>query len=117
MKSAPKISKEFLDKVHKKKMSRKFRGFLILSFLVFLAVLFCSGDYGLLKIYRLHTKINTAEADIVRLKAQAVDLNWEINKLKADTGYIRLYASEHYGYAKPDQTIIQFLPSPDDSIR
>ena len=85
--------------------------------IVFVAVLFSRGDYGLFKIYRLHSKVNDAEKEITRLKVQAEDLNWEIKKLKNDSTYLKLYAAEHYGYAKSDQTIIQFLPPPEDSLK
>jgi len=111
-----KISTGFSGKINKRTFSKRVRVFLILTALVFLVVLFCSGDYGLLKIYRLYSKINETKKEITLLKVQAVDLEWKINKLKNDSSYIKLYASEYYGYAKSGQTIIQFLPAPVDSL-
>jgi len=113
----PEISTDFLKKINRKTLSKRFKNFLLLTTAVFIAVLFCSGEYGLAKIYRLHNKIDAAEKEIDHLKAQAVDYQWEINKLKSDSQYIKLYASEIYGYAKENQTIIQFLPSPDDTLK
>jgi len=115
--AVPKVSTDFLDRINRKKFSKKIKRVILLPLVVLIIVMFCSGDYGLIKIYRLRTKIKTAEKEIDRLKVQAVDYNWKINKLKSDSMYIKLYASEIYGYGKADQTIIQFLPSPVDSLR
>lgn len=112
-----KIATGLSGKINKKDFSKRVKGFLVLTALVFIGVLFCSGEYGLLKIYRLHSRIEDTKKELIRLKVQAVDLEWEINKLKNDSSYIKLYASEHYGYAKSGQTIIQFLPTPEDSLR
>ena len=117
MSGIPKMSTDFFNKVTRKGIPKNIKKFLLLMVAVFIAVMFCSGEYGLIKIYRLRTKIAAAEKEIDHLKIQAVDLSWEIDKLKSDSVYIKLYASEYYGYAKANQTIIQFLPSPDDSLR
>jgi len=116
MATVPKVSTDFLNRVNQKKL-KKIKKAILLPLLVFIIVMFCSGDYGLIKIYRLLNKIDTAENEITLLKVQAVDYNWELNKLKLDSTYIKLYASEIYGYGKADQTIIQFLPPPVDSLR
>ena len=117
MVAVPKVSTDFLDRINRKKFSKKFKKVILLPLAVLIIVMFCSGDYGLIKIYRLFNKIDTAEKEITLLKVQAVDFNWEINKLKSDSTYIKLYASEIYGYGRADQTIIQFLPAPVDSLR
>lgn len=112
----PKISKEFIKKVKREKTSKLKKAFFV-SIIVFIVVMFARGDYGLLKIYRLYNKIDSAEKEIVRLKVEAEDLKWELSKLKNDSTYIKLFAAEHYGYAMPDQTIIQFLPAPEDTSK
>lgn len=112
----PKISKAFLKKVKTEKYGRLKKS-LLASVCVLIAVMFTRGEYGLLKIHRLHSKINTAKQDIVHLKVQAEDLNWEIKKLRNDSTYITLYAAEQFGYAWPNQSIIQFLPTPEDSTQ
>ena len=112
----PKISKDFIKKVKKEKSGRLKKS-LMVSVLVFISVIFLRGEYGLLKIYRLHNKIDTAEKEILHLKVEAEDLTWEIKKLKSDSTYITLYAAEQFGYAWPNQSIIQFLPVPEDSTK
>ena len=114
--AVPKISAEFLKRINRNKFSKKFKKFLLLTVAVFIVVMFCSGEYGLLKAYRLKAKIAAAEKEIEYLKVRAVDLNWEIDKLKSDSQYIKLYAAEKYGYAKADKTIIRFLKSRHDNL-
>jgi len=113
------MSAEITERTKKKSFGKKFKRFMILTAIVFVAVIFTRGDYGLQKIYRLHSKATDAEREIARLQVQAEDLKWEIDKLKADSTYIKLYAAEYYGYAKSDsdQAIIQFLPPPEDSLK
>ncbi len=113
----PRVSADFIKKINRNKNTRKLKKFLIITLVVFIGVLFARGECGLLKIYRLLTKVEKTQKEIDRLKVQAVDLNWEINRLKSDSQYIKLYAAEKYGYAKSDETIIQFLPLPEDSLR
>ena len=84
-----------------------------MTLLIFAGVMFAQGEYGLLKIYRLRSRIKTTQTEITRLKVQATDLKWEIDKLKADSQYIQLYAAEHYGYARPEGKVIQFVSSED----
>lgn len=110
----PKVSKEFINKVKREKSGRLKRT-LFISVIVFVAVMFARGEYGLLKIYRLHNRINETRREIIRLQVESEDLKWEIDRLKNDSTYIKLFAAEYYGYARPDQSIIQFLPAVDDS--
>ena len=110
----PKVSTDFIKRVKKDKSSKLKRMF-YLTIVVFLAVLFARGDYGLLKIYRLHSRIEDTQKDITHLRVEAEDLNWEINKLKSDTTYQKLYATDKYSYAKKGKNVIQFLPNPDSS--
>ena len=117
MGDTPKFSTDFIKKINRKKYSKKLKRMIIIPVIVFIAVLFCTGQYGFLKIFRLHKKIVSAEKEIDRLKVQAVDYQWEISKLKNDSVYIKLYASEIYGYGKAGQTIIQFIPPIADTTR
>jgi len=117
----PVVSKDIKKRLKKsgwpgKDFSGRLKRFLILTGCVFLAVLFARGETGLLKIFRLHSRIDEANREIEQLKVQAEDISWEIDQLKYDSTYIKLYAAEHYGYAKADETIIQFLPVPHDSL-
>lgn len=117
----PAVSKNIKKRLKKtgwpgKDFSGRAKKFLILSGFVFLAVLFARGETGMLRIFRLHSRIDDAKREIEQLKVQAEDINWEIDKLKSDSTYIKLYAAERYGYAKAGETIIQFLPAPTDSL-
>ena len=115
MAELPKVSQDFNRRVNKKGFSASITRIVILTFLVGVGVIFAQGDYGLLKIYRLKTKIKAAEKEVTQLKVKASDLKWEANKLKTDSLYIQLYASEKFGYAKPEGQIIQFVSA--DSAR
>jgi cell division protein FtsB len=65
----------------------------------------------------LTKKIDRVEQDIRTLKVQRNDLLWETDKLKNDPDYIQRYAIETYGYAKPDQKIIQFVPADTSAVK
>ena len=117
MSDMPKVSANVARRTRKKGIGQKIKKYAVLTIIVFIGVLFMRGEYGLLKIYRLRAKIKTAQDDIIRLKVKGADLKWELDKLKSDTQYIQLYASEHFGYAKPAGTVIQFVPPPQDSLR
>ena len=117
----PAVSKNIKKRLNKtgwpgRDFPRRAKKFLVLSIFVFLAVLFARGETGILRIFRLHSRIDDAKREIEQLKVQAEDINWEIDKLKSDSTYIKLYAAERYGYAKAGETIIQFLPAPTDSL-
>jgi len=115
MAELPKVSQDFNRRVNRKGFSASITRVVILTFLVGVGVMFAQGDYGLLKIYRLKTKIKAAEKEVTELKVKAADLKWETDKLKADSLYIQLYASNRYGYAKPEGQIIKFVSA--DSAR
>ena len=112
-----KVSNSLLNRIKRGKVPLILKRFLYLFSFVLLVILFASGENGLLKVYNLHGKIKADKREIAALKAKAADLNWEIDKLKNDSAYIKLYASEIYGYAKADQAIIQFLPARNDSLK
>ncbi len=63
----------------------------------------------------LTKKIEKLEKDILVLKLERQDALWEIDKMKNDPEYIQKYAVQKYGYARPDQNVIQFVPT--DSVR
>jgi len=113
----PGMTTDILKRIKMDRLGKRVKKFLLLASIVFVAVLFTRGDYGFYRIYGLHSKVDDTNKEITRLKVQAEDITWEIDKLKNDSTYIKLYASEYYGYAKADQKIIQFLPSPEDSLK
>jgi cell division protein FtsB len=69
------------------------------------------GEYGLVRMFFLSSKIKNLKKDISLLKVQRNDYLWETDKMKNDPAYIQRYAVETYGYAKPEHKIIQFVPA------
>jgi cell division protein FtsB len=115
MAELPKVSQDFNKQISRKSLSANLKKFALLTFFVGVGVMFAHGDYGLLKIYRLKSRIKTTEKEINQLKVKATDLKWETDKLKADSQYTQLYASEKFGYARPEGKIIQFVSSADST--
>lgn len=89
----------------------KIKMFLITTGAVFLIISFFWGENGLIRIWFLSNKITNLEKDITLLKVQRNDYLWESEKLKNDPAYIQRYAVVTYGYAKPENKIIQFVPA------
>jgi cell division protein FtsB len=81
---------------------------------VFLILSFFWNEYGFIRMWILDRKIDKLEKEIIALKVEKHDLLWEIDKMKNDPEYLKKYAVEKYGYARPDQKVIQFVP-PDSS--
>jgi len=82
-------------------------GFVLLFFYFFW------GESGFLRMWILKHEISALEANITMLKVQKHDMLWELEKLKKDKEYLKKYAAKAFGYARPDQTVIQFTQ--DDS--
>ena len=85
--------------------------FLITTIVVFIIISFFWGEFGFIRMYYLSKKIENIQHDIAVLKVQHNDLLWETEKIKTDPDYIQRYAIEKYGYARPEQKIIQFVPA------
>jgi cell division protein FtsB len=83
---------------------------LITGVLVFIIISFFWGEFGFFRMWYLSKKIDRLERDIRVLKVQRNDILWETDKMQNDPRYIQRYAVEKYGYARPDQKIIQFVP-------
>lgn len=81
---------------------------------VFIILSFSWGEFGFIRMWILSKRIEKLEKEIATLKVQKQDIAWEIDRMKNDPDYIKKYAVEKYGYARPDQKIIQFVP-PDTS--
>jgi cell division protein FtsB len=93
----------------------KLKMFLATAAVVFLIISFFWGESGLIRMWYLTKKIDRVEQDIKMLKVHRNDLLWETDKIKNDPDYIQHYAIETYGYARPDQKIIQFVPADTSS--
>ena len=89
----------------------KLKMFAATIFVVFLIISFFWGESGLIRMWYLDKKIDRLKNDIRILKVQRNDLLWETDKIEHNADYIQRYAVETYGYARPDQKIIQFVPA------
>lgn len=83
----------------------------IITAVVFVVLSFFWGEFGFFRMWILSTRIERLEKEIATLQVQKQDLLWEMDKMKNDSDYIKRYAVEKYGYARPDQKVIQFVPT------
>jgi cell division protein FtsB len=113
----PKVSEKFTSRVKKPGWKSKLKMFVITAAVVFIAISFFWGEFGFFRMWYLSKKIERIEKDIEVLKVQRNDLLWEADKMKNDPQYIQRYAVETYGYARPDQKIIQFVPADSTASR
>ncbi len=88
---------------------------LITGAVVFITIYLFWGEYGLFRMWYLEHRIERLEKDIKILQVQRNDILWETDKMQNDPQYIQRYAIETYGYARPDQKIIQFVSVGSDS--
>ena len=107
----PRVSKKFSKRIKSTKFSSRFKMFLATLAVVLLFFYFFWGEYGFFRLWILKHKISRLNSEISTLKVQQHDIIWEKEKLKKDPEYLKKYAAEHYGYARRDQTVIQFVPS------
>lgn len=106
----PRTSKKFIQRVKKSSYLPRVRIFIYVLVAVFIIFFFFWGEFGFFRMWILHRKIDRLEKEIVALKVTKQDLLWEIDKIKNNPDYLIKYAVENYGYARPDQKIIHFVP-------
>ncbi len=107
----PKVSKKFKSRLKKSKIKLRLLMFGIITASVFVILSFFWGEFGFFRIWILSKKIEKLEREIAVLQVEQQDLLWEMDKMKNDPDYIKRYAVEKYGYARPDQKVIQFVPA------
>ncbi len=107
----PKVSKKFKSRLKKSKIKLRLLMFGIITVSVFVILSFFWGEFGFVRIWILSKKIEKLEKKIAALQVEQQDLLWEMDKMKNDPDYIKRYAVEKYGYARPDQKVIQFVPT------
>jgi cell division protein FtsB len=111
MTAYPRVTAKFSGRIKKSGLGSKIKMFLITAAAVFLIISFFWGEFGFIRMWYLTKKIDKVKHDIAVLKVQRNDLLWETDKIKNDPEYIQRYAIEKYGYARPEQKIIQFVPA------
>ncbi len=107
----PKVSKEFKGRLKRSKIKSRLLMFGIITVVVFVILSFFWGEFGFFRMWILSKRIERLQKEIATLQVQKHDLLWEMDKMKNDSDYIKRYAVEEYGYARPDQRVIQFVPS------
>ena len=114
----PAVSKKFSSRVKKFGLRSKLKKLVIVFFTLTMIFSFFWGEFGFFRMWLLTRKIDKLEQDIRVLKVQRNDILWETEKMKNDQAYILRYAVQTFGYARPDQKIIQFVradsPKPGD---
>ncbi len=106
----PRTSRKFIRRVKGSGIWPRLRLFIYVLVAVSIILIFFWGEFGFFRMWILHRKIVKLENEVVSLKVAKQDLLWEIEKMKNDPDYLIKYAVENYGYARPDQRIIQFVP-------
>ena len=107
----PKVSREFKGRLKKSKLKSRLLMFGIITAVVFVILSFFWGEFGFFRMWILSERIERLEKEIATLQVEKQDLLWEMDKMKNDSDYIKRYAVEKYGYARPDQKVIQFVPT------
>lgn len=107
----PKVSRKFKSRLKKSKIKARLLMFGIITAAVFVILSFFWGEFGFFRMWILSKRIERLEKDISTLQVAQHDLLWEMDRMKNDPDYIKRYAVEEYGYARPDQTVIQFVPA------
>jgi cell division protein FtsB len=67
--------------------------------------LFCMGDYGLFRIYRLHKRKVALENQQRATEIRALDLHYALRRLRTDPVYVEWIARNRYGFSRPDEVI------------
>lgn len=111
----PKVSKKFKGRLKKSKIKSRLLMFGIITAAVFVILSFFWGEFGFFRMWILSKRIERLEKEIAALQVAQHDLLWEMDKMKNDPDYIKRYAVEKYGYARPDQKVIQFVPTDSTS--
>ena len=109
MAAYPKTSKKFSRRVRGSRAWPRIKIFLYVMAAVSIILFFFWGEFGFIRMWILHRRIVKLEQEVLTLKVAKQDLLWEIKKMKTDPNYIIKHTVENYGYARPDQKIIQFV--------
>jgi cell division protein FtsB len=72
---------------------------------LYLVYLFCAGDYGLMRIYRLSHQRDELKTEYLTIVAEAVDYSYGLRRLKNDPHFVEWLARTRYGFSRPSETI------------
>jgi len=83
-------------------------GLFIAAILGVIIYLFFAGDYNLYHLWKLKQKKKALISEIANQRKRNLDLQTEIQKLKADSTHIEKIAREKYTMGKKGETIYKF---------
>ena len=78
---------------------------------LYVIYLFCAGDYGLFRIYRLTSERNDFLENYRATVAETIDYSYRLRRLRTDPHYIEWLARTRYGFSRPNE-VIYHLKSP-----
>jgi len=84
-----------------------------LLFLYF-AYLFCAGDYGLLRIYRLTRQQKELDKQYYAIATEAADYSYRLRRMETDPYFVEWLARTRYGFSRPTD-IIYHLKLPNST--
>lgn len=71
----------------------------------YLIYLFCAGDYGLFRIYRLTQQRDTLLSKYQEIVTEAADCSFSLRRMKKDPYFVEWLARTRYGYSRADDVI------------
>ena len=103
----------YYRKLRRKKKGSRFKRwvfrFIKIAFVVWFLYLFLGGQYGLIKVITLYTKIKKAERKIDSLTAEKIILAKKCEKLKNDLFTVERIAREKLGMIKDGEIIYKII--------
>ena len=96
---------------HEFGVKRKARRFLLYLGLLYIIYLFCAGDYGLMRIYRLTQEKEDLQADYQILVAEIADYHYYLRRIKTDPHFVEYIARTYYGFSRPNEVIYHLKPA------
>jgi len=90
--------------------------FALLAGVILFLLTFFGGDFGFVRIYRLHQKKEAHQIRYKQLQAEVLQLKQETYLLQNDPFYIEKIAREKYGLSRPDERVYRFLPPQDSAL-
>jgi cell division protein FtsB len=102
-----KVTRRLISRLveHEHGFKRKTVRLAIYFSILYLVYLFCAGDYGLFRIYRLTNERNALNEDFRAIVSEAADYSYRLRRLNNDSHYVEWLARSRYGFSRPDETI------------
>jgi cell division protein FtsB len=95
------------DRRHRRRIGR----ILFFTAILYIGYLFCSGDYGLFRIYRLTKQRNELQQEYMSITSESVYYLYNLRRLKTDPHFIEWLARTQYGYSRPGDIIYHIQPT------